>query len=335
MEMNKIETLPPPPGVVGSLKAGFDAIASNLSVILLPLALDLFLWLGPRLRIDRLLQPVIDETSRYASFSGLSPADMKTFQENSALLLEQFRQFNLLSALRTFPIGVFSLMSGTMPNQTPLGVPSNVIQVDSVFILLGWIALLTVVGWVCGGLFFRWVSLVVTDPSSPVENRLGQSLLQTMLLSIMYFILLIMIGTPLLIVLTLLIAASPLLAQGMLLILGLLSMWLIVPLFFTPHGIFMRQQNVFSSIYTSLRMARFTLPTSSLFVLSVLLIAFGLNFVWNIPSPDSWMTLVGITGHAFITTSLLAASFIYYRDMQVWLQTVFEKLKTNLPTQQA
>ena len=51
--------------------------------------------------------------------------------------------------------------------------------------------------------------------------------------------------------------------------------------------------------------------------------------------PDSWMTLIGIAGHAFITTSLLAASFIYYRDMQVWLQTVFEKLKANLPTQQA
>jgi hypothetical protein len=47
------------------------------------------------------------------------------------------------------------------------------------------------------------------------------------------------------------------------------------------------------------------------------------------------MTLVGILGHAFVTTSLLAASFIYYRDMQVWLQTVFEKLKANLPTQQA
>jgi hypothetical protein len=67
----------------------------------------------------------------------------------------------------------------------------------------------------------------------------------------------------------------------------------------------------------------------------VLLIGIGLNFVWNIPSSESWMTLVGIAGHAFVTTSLLAASFIYYRDMQAWLQTVFEKLKANIPTQQA
>ena len=59
MEMDKIETLPPPPGVVGSLRAGFDAVASNLTVALIPLALDLLLWLGPRLRVDRLFRPVL------------------------------------------------------------------------------------------------------------------------------------------------------------------------------------------------------------------------------------------------------------------------------------
>lgn len=332
--MDKIETLPPPPGVIGSLRAGFDAIASNLTVILVPLALDLLLWLGPRLRIERLFQPIFDEMTRYARYSGIPAADVSRLQENSSLLLEQLQQFNLLSALRTFPIGVFSLMSGSMPGSTPMGTPS-IIHVNSVLTLLGWFVLLTLVGWMCGGLFFRWVSQVVIDSSQLVEIRFSQSIIQTILLSVLYFILAVMIGTPILIVLALVIAASPLLAQGMLLILGLLSMWLIVPIFFTPHGIFVRQQNAFTSIYTSLRMARFTLPTSSLFVLSVLLIAIGLNFVWNIPSPASWMTLIGITGHAFITTSLLAASFIYYRDMQVWLQTVFEKLKSNLPTQQA
>lgn len=334
MEMDKIETLPPPPGVVGSLRAGFDAIASHLPVILVPLALDLFLWLGPRLHVDRLFQPIFDELARYARYSGFPSADLKTLQENSTAILEQLQQFNLLSALRTFPIGVFSLMSATKSDQTPLGAPS-VIQIDSVLTLLGWLVLLTLVGWMFGGLFFRWVSLVVIDPSQSVDNRFGPSILQTILISVIYFILGIMLGAPLLVVLALIMAASPLLAQGLLLILGLLSMWLVVPIFFSSHGIFMGRQNAFSSIYISLRMARFTMPTSSLFVLSVLLIAYGLNFLWNIPMSDSWMALVGILGHAFVTTSLLAASFIYYRDMQVWLQTVFERLKANLPTQQA
>jgi len=332
--MDKIETLPPPPRVVGSLRAGFDAIASNLPVILLPLALDLFLWLGPRLRIDRLFQPLFDELSRYARFSGLPSSDLNALQENTSQFLAQLQQYNLLTALRTFPIGVFSLLSGKISNQTPLG-SITIIQVDSLFTLLGWIILLTLVGWVSGALFFRWVSLVVVDPSQAMQIHLSKSIIQTILLSVLYIILAMMIGTPLVVVIALVITASPLLAQGLLLVLGLLSMWLIVPAFFTPHGIFMHQKNAITSISASLRMARFTLPTSSLFVLSVLLIAYGLNFLWNIPSSDSWMTLVGIVGHAFITTSLLAASFIYYRDMQVWLQTVLDRLKANIPTRKA
>jgi hypothetical protein len=222
-----------------------------------------------------------------------------------------------------------------MPNQTPVGSPSE-IHVNSIFALLGWILLLTLVGWVCGGLFFRWVSLVVTDSSvEQTKGHFGYSVLQTILLSILYLILVVTLGTPVVIVLGLMGAANPILAQVMFLIFGLLSMWVIVPLFFTPHGIFLRQQNAFSSIYDSLKMARFTLPSSSLFVLSVILIGFGLNYLWNIPSPDSWMALIGIAGHAFVTTSLLAASFIYYRELKTWLQTVLEKLKANIPTQQA
>jgi hypothetical protein len=333
MEMDKLDTLPPPPGVVGSLRAGFDAIASHLPVVLVPLALDLFLWLGPRLRMDRLFKPIFDEMFRYAVYGGFPAAELQTFQENSSLILESLQQYNVLSALRTFPIGIFSLMSGARPSQTPLGAPST-FQVDSLLGLMGWILLVTLLGWMGGGLFFRWVSMVVTDPKNISDFRVGPSILQTVLISITYFMLAIILGTPVLIMLALVMAASPLLAQGLILILGLLSMWLVVPVFFSPHGIFLRRQNAFSSIYASLRMARFTMPTSSLFVLSVLLLAYGLNFLWNIPSSNSWMVLVGILGHAFVTTSLLAASFIYYRDMQVWLQTVFEKLKANLPTQQ-
>jgi len=40
------------------------------------------------------------------------------------------------------------------------------------------------------------------------------------------------------------------------------------------------------------------------------------------------MLLVGVVGHAFITTSLLAASFIYYRDMNAWLAIALERMKT-------
>ena len=161
------------------------------------------------------------------------------------------------------------------------------------------------------------------------------AIFQTVILSVLWFIGLIMLLIPVMLVLTLLTFLSPALASGAFFVLLILSFWLIVPLFFTPHGIFVRKQNAFYSIFTSLRMARFTLPTSGLFVLSVILLTTGLNYLWSVPPDDSWMLLVGIAGHAFITTALLAASFVYYRDMNTWLQTILEKLqqKQTFPAQ--
>jgi hypothetical protein len=71
-----------------------------------------------------------------------------------------------------------------------------------------------------------------------------------------------------------------------------------------------------------------------MFVLTVLLLTVGLNYLWSIPPEESWMAVVGIIGHAFVATALLAASFIYYRDMNVWLQTVWERMKNNTVTKQ-
>jgi hypothetical protein len=163
-----------------------------------------------------------------------------------------------------------------------------------------------------------------------------RAIIQTLILSVVWVVGLILFLTPIMLVFFVLMIINSALASGAVFVMLILSFWLIVPLFFTPHGIFVRRQNAFYSIFTSMRMARFTLPTSSMFVLSVLLLSTGLNYLWSVPPDDSWMKLIGIAGHAFITTALLAASFVYYRDMNVWLQTVFERLqqKQSIPTQQ-
>jgi hypothetical protein len=72
-----------------------------------------------------------------------------------------------------------------------------------------------------------------------------------------------------------------------------------------------------------------TLPTTSLFILSVLVISEGLDLLWRIPPETSWLTLVGVCGHAFITSALLAASFIYYRDADHWTQETLKMLKSQ------
>jgi hypothetical protein len=185
-------------------------------------------------------------------------------------------------------------------------------------------------------LYFRWVSGTVLGEHEAGIGPL-RAVLQTLLLSIIWMVMLIAVSIPIMVLLTMLMLISPALASGAAFLMLVFSFWLVVPLYFTPHGIFIRKQNAFSSIYTSLRMARFTLPTSAMFVFSVFILSTGLNYLWSVPSSNSWMLVIGIAGHAFITTALLAASFVYYRDMNAWLQLVFENLqqKSKAPARQA
>jgi len=330
MDTSTLESLPPPPGVVGSLRTGFDAIASNFSVILLPLALDLWLWLGPHLSLEKFFKPVLADFSKIAGAGGVSAADVDSALKIYSTL---FHEFNLFSILRTFPIGIFSLMNGRMPLETPFGV-TTVWQVSTATSLFASLLGFTLAGWLGGGLFFYWVSAIVT-PAQDDRIRSIQAVLQTILFSLVWLVVSFILIMPATLVIYFLFALSPSLAQGVLLFLGFLSMWLLVPLFFSPHGIFIKKQNALVSIVNSVRMARFTLPASSMFVLCVFLLGVGLNFLWNIPPEDSWMMLVGIFGHAFVTTALLAASFIYYRDMSAWLEIALERFKTNATTRQA
>ena len=324
--MQKLETLPPPPGVIASLQAGFNIVSNRIALILLPLALDVILWLGPRLSIGKWYGAALTDGLNLLKQGGFPAQDLAVYNSNVPILVDFFEKLNWLGWLRTLPIGIPVLMlnlPGKFPVPTPLGI-QNVIQLPTFIMILSSIMLLTFIGWLGGGLYFRIVA-----GASLGEEEAGISLMramaQTILLSVIWGIGSVIVVLPLMFLIGLLGALNALLAEMVFFVLLFLMFWLIVPLFFMPHGIFARKQNALISIMSSLRMSRFTLPTSSMFVLSVFLLSRGLSYLWMVPASDSWLMLVGIAGHAFISTTILAASFVYYRDMNNWLQDVYER----------
>jgi len=328
MDMQKMETLPPPPGVITSLQAGFNIVSGRIALIAMPFMLDIFLWLGPRLSVGAWYGSLFANWLNLLRQNGFSAQELANYSAKGPLIVDFFNKLNWLGWLRTLPVGIPALMLGipeTLPVKTPLGV-QGIIQLPSFLTLLGVAALLTVIGWLAGGIYFRFVA-----GASLGEGRTGIGLMralgQTILLSVVWEIGALILIFPVMLVISLLSLISSTLANAVLLIILLLAFWVVVPLFFMPHGIFVHKENAFVSMMSSLRMSRFTLPTSSLFILSVFLLSRGLGYLWTVPSNDSWLMLVGIAGHAFISTTLLAASFIYYRDMNDWLQTVYERLQ--------
>ncbi len=286
--------------------------------------LDLLLWLGPRVSIQALFLPVVEQA--LAQSAQMPIGQLESIRQ---LLTDWLARYNLLTLLRTYPIGISSLMVVKLPALTPWGQPV-LFQVQSLTELLVGMVVLNVLGWIGGGMYFRQVSQAVIPQEQSVIS-LGRTLWQTIVLSLLFSLVTLVVMFPLFLVITLIALLSPIVAQVAVLVILFLGAWLIIPLFFAPHGMYLRGQNVLASLYAALRLARFTLPSSGLFVLTVFVLGQGLNYLWLVPPDDSWMLLVGIAGHAFITTALLAASFVYYREIYVWLDRVLQHLRPGAP----
>ncbi|MEP6894189.1 MAG: hypothetical protein ABI986_01150 [Chloroflexota bacterium] len=303
-------------------------MSNRVILITLPVLLNAFLWLGPRLSVGKWYGALLTNSITMLKGNGLSAKDLVLYTDNAPIIVDFFQKLNWLGWIRTFPIGVPALLlniPNKLPVSTPLGI-QNVIQLPSFVIIAGSVMLLSLIGWLGGGVYF-WIVAGASLGEDEAGIGVIRAITQTVLLSMIWVVGSAIILLPFLLVMTVLAAINAVLVQIVSFIILFFMFWLVVPLFFTPHGIFVRKQNAFVSIMSSLRMSRFTLPTSSMFVVSVFLLSRGLSFLWTIPTSDSWLLLVGILGHAFISTTLLASSFVYYRDMSNWLQNVYERFQ--------
>ncbi len=315
---------PPPPGMITSLVRGFDSVATHLAVMLPPVALDVFLWLGPHLRLQKFMQPIINLIPNLPFSTTPAPADIEALQQN---LTDFASRFNLFSFLRTFPVGITSLLGWSLSDNTstPLQQAQS-LDAGSTLGVVGWVLALLLLGLILGGYYFFWVSGTAIKRDKDIKA--GKAILQTFLIFLIWSMILLFLGLPILTAISILIQIIPtFFVQVVAIMVVAMLAWLALPFFFSAHGIYTYKMTALNAFVSSLRMVRYTLPNTGLFLLSVLVINQGLNFLWNTPSQSSWWMLVGIAGHAFISTALLAASFIYYRDINDWLKVILEMLK--------
>lgn len=328
MEANAKNASISPPKLMAALQAGFNDTAGHIYLILFPVLLDLFLWLGPRFGVKAVFKPQLD--AWLASLAGNSTNDVDSFILANRAVLDQFlEQFNLAGLLRTLPIGIPSLVSSGSGLSTPLG-NQMVIEGANLFgILLAAVCFLAV-GLVMGSLYFSGVAQASqVDKMDFRGGVIVAHIIQTFILTFALLMVLFGIAIPTLLILSVLTLIAPGLAQLGGLVLLFFLFWLLLPLIFSPHGIFAAGLNAFTSVYTSVRLVRFFLPGTGTFLVALLVMYEGLNVLWRIPPSDSWMMMVGILGHGFIATSLLSASFAYYQGGMRWMNENLARLMNN------
>jgi len=329
--MDKIESqvIPAPPNTIASLRAGFDAVANQIVIIIIPLIIDLLLWLGPHLQIKTLINHFFNQIASTPSFYTTQPTAV--ISQITDMVHSTISQFNLLSLLRTIPVGIPSLMAFRLPLEIPNGLPVFVDLSNLLIAAVAGIGLL-LIGLMGGSFFYIMIAQISLNRRielSKVVKDWPWSSLQVLSLALALLILFMVVSVPSSCVISIIaIFGLPLGQFAFFLYFGVM-LWLAFPLIFSAHGIFVNHNNAFVSVQKSMVLTRMTLPTTSLFFLSILAISEGLDILWRVPPENSWLTLIGVGGHAFITSALLAASFVYYRDADLWTQEALKLIKSR------
>lgn len=315
-----------PPKIIPTLLAGFNTVANNIGLILFPLGLDLLIWFGPQLKLEKFFKPIYSQAIQ--TLSAYNSTEMRQLLDSSMVEMEEIlARINLTNNLSTFPIGIPSLLSGQGIEKTPIGSPL-IYNVPSFGSILFFTVIFLIIGFIFGCLYLSAIAYSTSNKTEKVTlEGLGMKLLRGIGLSILLILIILILIVPLLFVVSLFSLFSPVLSQIVLLISTFVLIWLIIPLIFSPHGIFANNMGIIQSILYSIRVVRSYMPGTGMFLLAAILIAQGLDLLWVAAPTESWLTLVGITGHAFIYTGLIASSFIYYQKSSEWTTEFLERIK--------
>lgn len=329
--MNAVDTNNParPPNLVSALLSGFDTITNHLSLILFPLLLDLFLWFGPRLRLGNLINELIVQINKLPGADVSEVSDL--MQASQEIWRIAAARFNLLASLRSYPVGIPSLMTSRSPLETPLGSPSSWQLSSWNAVFLAWVGLFAL-GIFVGTLYYAAVAQVTLQGNISWLRLLRgwpNAFWRVASLTLIWGALLVVLSIPVSLVFSAIASIGSWIAQFMIFLLAGFLIWLLLPLLFSAHGIFVNGLNTVPSLRHGVRLTQMTLPTTGLFFLSFFVIDQGLNFLWRVPPEASWFSLVGVIGHAFVVSALLAASFVYYRDADRWITYVLQRFRQS------
>jgi len=337
MERNESIKIIAPPRAIDSIITGVNHIEKKPYLILLPVILDLFLWLGPNLSMKTLVENLVNRLSLNALLvSETAALDTQPLIDLFSQISSFGATYNVLSLASTFPLGIPAILKNADTLQNPFGIV-RIIESPSFLSLLSWAALLILFGLVLGSVYLFILSEnIADDRKRSFPTICLHAILYSITLAAVLFIgslIPIAIGSMVAII-------SPAVGQFVMLLLLMMVFWLLLPAFYGVLPIFLFSQTFTQAIKSTYRtmglkykvtvgkdQALFLVPRAINFTLLIFVIYEGLNIIWRIPDSSSWFLLIGITGHGFISTAILLACFDYFSRMRVWREQLQAELK--------
>jgi len=317
-------------GIIDTLSAGFDRTAKRLWLVLLPVLLDIGIWLGPRLSLNKLTSEAITLLSDASELGGQY---VETAEMARSWLTEVGAATNAMAMLSMRLLGLPSLAETLAPKALPFGIVQRSVEIPTWSAFVGVALLLTVTSLLIGCLCLSFIAQDARDGEMNPGYALqvaGRSWLRLMALVLMVTLTILVVGGGIAVMTGLLAVFSADLAWLAFSVFswGLLSLstYGAVIFFFTSRAIILDDVGILHSIWNALSVVhRALLPTIG-FVLLTSILQTGLLYIWRMLTANSVGTLAGILGNAYVSTGLVMASFIFYRDRYgAWQKARTEK----------
>jgi hypothetical protein len=318
-------------GIIDALSAGLDAVLRHPWLLLIPVLLDVFLWLGPRMQapaLFRSLEPALRQMT-----TGMTSSETRLAAQELSKAVEQFfTRYNLFAWLSTGLIGV-PVVNGGIDATLKLvtGSPPIMWQVDGFDGYLLVLAVFTVIGLFLSALYWTMLGDYVRGESMQAARWLRQSFevwKRLLMLMIVVVGLAVISIFPLSMVMFTLSAFSVGLASLIPLLAVAVAAWIILVCVFTPHGLVVHHLPLGRAVNTSILVVRANfVPVASLAVIAIA-ISIGMGLIWEGLAADSWLRLLAIAGNAIVGTGLIVASLLFYQNRVVIL---FESHHWPLP----
>ncbi len=310
-------------GVIDTLTAGFDLVRRKPWLIVVPVLLDLGLWLMPRLSVSALVRDML-------GFLGTSVAGAPGVPPN---LLEVGQFWQMMG--ESLDIGV--LLAGASVPPAYLGVPSlppdgvrslfgltrAVIEIRGPFTLLALVAGLFLAGLLVSTVYLGMLAQSVRDGRvdwMALVRGLPRNWLRLVSAWVFVQVALLIIGLPLIMTLAL---AAVVLGPLSLLIVAALMFWVVIYVAFVPYGIFLHEDGLLQAVARSVSVVRANFRSTLGLIILVSVIWFGLTLVFVRLTGTTIGALVAMAANAFVGTGLTAAVFIFYRErVRAWQAAV-------------
>ncbi len=296
--------------VIDALSAGFGALGRSPGWALIPVAVDILLWLGPRLSPRPLAVRVFEEASRLsARLAAEGAADaVGTWRE----VADQLGSVNLLGLLTWWQVPT---VIGPRPVPAPWPAPTVVIENWPSF--LGLTLGLALAGLLLAAVYLGGLASALRGEAVKPGSFAAYALRgwgRLIVLVLLGLAALTVTAVPVLILVAVLNLVSPALAELVIWVWAIGLVWANIYLFFVHPAMFVSDVGPVEAIKASVGVVRRHFWSAMGLILLFYLISFGMSIIWNVLMAGWAGVVLAAAGNALVVSGLILGAMVFYKD---------------------